>query len=533
MSDVGISTPDRDQRIAALEALLAERDAALAGARADIAARDLLIDMLRVQIARLKRMSFGKSSEKLTREIAQLELALEELETAAAAVAGDRQRGKIAADRTPPVRALPAHLPRFEIVHEPVSGTCACPACGGVLRPLSADADEMLDVVPVSWRVVRHIRPKYSCRVCETIVQALAPVKAIARGKATFATLAHIVVAKFDHHLPLYRQAEMMAAQGIGIDRSTLAGWTGQTAAKLHTDDTPVPMLDPGRRRTATGRLWVYAVDDRASGAATPPLVWYEFTTDRTGAHPQKHLASYTGSLQADAHAGYNQLYASGRVTEVACWAHFRRKIFDIHQAKPTALTTDLLDRIAALYIVEAEVRGQPPDVRRAARQDQSVAIVDAFRAALDDALRRLSPKSEMAKAISYGVKLWPALLRFLDDGRLEIDNNIAERAIRSIAVGRRNWLFAGSKVGGERAAAIYSVIETCKANGVDPQSYIADVTAKIAGNWPASRWDELMPWNWTAGADQQVAQAADGGLQATLTIARWMLPRKLAASLS
>lgn len=526
MSDAGISTPDRDQRIAALEALLAERDAALAGARADIAARDLLIDMLRVQIARLKRMSFGKSSEKLTREIAQLELALEELETAAATVAGDGPRGKAAADRTPSVRSLPAHLPRLEIVHEPVSGTCACPACGGALRPLSADADEMLDVVPVSWRVVRHIRPKYSCRACETIVQAPAPVKAIARGKATFATLAHIVVAKFDHHLPLYRQAEMMAAQGIDIDRSTLAGWTGQTAAlldpivarireqgltatKLHTDDTPVPVLDPGRGRTATGRLWVYAVDDRASGATTPPLVWYEFTTDRTGAHPQKHLASYTGFLQADAYAGYNQLYDSGRVTEVACWAHFRRKIFDIHQAKPTALTSDLLDRIAALYAVEAEVRGQPPDQRHAARQERSVALVDALRAALDDALRRLSPKSEMAKAISYGVKLWPALMRFLDDGRLETDNNIAERAIRSIAIGRRNWLFAGSKVGGERAAAIYSVIETCKANGVDPQRYIADVTARIAGDWPASRWDELMPWNWKAGADPQVAQAA------------------------
>ena len=338
------------------------------------------------------------------------------LETAAATVAGGGQRGKAAADRTPPVRSLPAHLPRLEIVHEPVSGTCACPACGGALRPLSADADEMLDVVPVSWRVVRHIRPKYSCRACETIVQAPVPVKAIARGKATFATLAHIVVAKFDHHLPLYRQAEMMAAQGVDIDRSTLTGWTGQTAArldpivarireqglmatKLHTDDTPVPVLDPGRGRTATGRLWVYAVDDRASGSATPPLVWYEFTTDRTGAHPQKHLASYTGFLQADAYAGYNQLYANGRVIEVACWAHFRRKIFDIHQDKPTALTSDLLDRIAALYAVEADVRGQPPDQRHAVRQDQSAALVEALRAALDDALRRLSPNTNNCEA--------------------------------------------------------------------------------------------------------------------------------------
>ena len=212
--------------------------------------------------------------------------------------------------------------------------------------------------------------------------------------------------------------------------------------------------------------------------------------------------------MQADADAGYNQLYASGRVTEIACWTHFRRKIFDIHQARPTALTTDLLDRIAALYAVEATVRGQPPDQRRAARQDRSVTMVDALRVALDDVLRRPSPKSEMAKAISYGVELWPALVRFLDDGCLEIDNNIAERAIRGIAVGRRNWLFAGSNVGGERAAAIYTVIETCKANGVDPQAYIADATAGIANDWPASRWNELMPWSWKGEGYQQVAEA-------------------------
>lgn len=256
-------------------------------------------------------------------------------------------------------------------------------------------------------------------------------------------------------------------------------------------------MLDPGRGRTATGKLWVYAVDNRASGATTPPLVWYKFTSDRSGTHPQRELASFTGFLQADAYAGYDRLYQSGRVTEVACWAHFRRKIFDIHQDKPTPLTTDLLDRIGALYAIEAEIRGQPPDVRSRVRQERSGPLIEALRAALDDALRRLSPKAEMARACRYGVKLWPALSRFLDDGRLEIDNNIAERAMRGIAVGRRNWLFAGSATGGARAAAIYTVIETCKANGVDPQAYIAGVTARIAAGWPASRWDELMPWNW------------------------------------
>jgi len=234
-----------------------------------------------------------------------------------------------------------------------------------------------------------------------------------------------------------------------------------------------------GRGRTATGRLWTYAVDDRASGSTAPPLVWYRFTPDRTGAYPQAELASFTGHLQADAYAGYDKLYQSGRVTEIACWAHFRRKVFDIHQAKPTALTTDILERICALYAVETDVRGQPPDVRRNARQARTAPLIADLRTALNDAHRRLSPKSVMAKAIVYGTKRWTALTRFLDDGRLENDNNIAERSLRGIAVGRRNWLFAGSRIGGERAAAICTVIETCKMNGVEPQAYIvSDVPA-------------------------------------------------------
>jgi transposase len=503
VSDAGLSTADKDARIAELEA-------ALAAAHADISARDILIDTLRVQIARLKRMQFGKSSEKLDTQIAQLELALEELE-GEAIVAAARRADPADGVRSAPVRALPAHLPREEQRIEPEQGNCACPDCGGVLRPLGQDSDEVLDAVPVQWRVVRTIRPKYSCRACEKIVQAPAPVKAIARGKATFGTLAHVVVSKFDHHLPLYRQAEIMAAQGIEIDRSTLAGWVGQasvlldpivsrirevglTASKIHTDDTPVPMLDPGRGKTATGRLWAYAVDDRGSGATTPSLVWYEFTTDRTGAHPQRQLASFSGYLQADGYAGYDKLYDTNRVTEVACWAHFRRKIFDIHATKPTPLTTDLLERIGQLYEIEAEVRGQQPKIRRRTRQDRTQPLIDELRQTLDDALRRLSPKSEMAKAIAYGRKRWGALTRFLDDGRLEIDNNIAERAMRCVALGRKNWLFAGSKAGGDRAAAIYSVIETAKLNGLEPQAYIADVIAKIAGDWPAARWNELLP---------------------------------------
>ncbi len=506
MSDTSCIISGKDARIAELEA-------ALAAAKAELAHCDLLIETMRVQLARLRRMQFGASSEKLATQIAQLELALEELEAEVVAVQAPDEK-QAAPERPALVRSLPESLPREIVTVEPASGACTCPECGGALRRLSDDSAEQLDVAPVQWRVVRTLRPKYSCRACEKIVQALAPVKAVARGKATFATLAHVITAKFDHHLPLYRQAEMMAAQGIAIDRSTLAGWAGQAAslldpvvsrireeglkaAKIHADDTPVPVLDPGRGKTATGRLWAYAVDDRASGSSAPPLVWYRFTPDRTGTHPQSELAAFTGFLQADAYAGYDRLYQSGRVTEVACWAHYRRKVFDIHQTKPTALTCHILERIGALYAIEAEIRGHPPDQRRRVRQDRTRPLIAELREVLDDALRRLSPKAAMAKAIVYGTKRWPALTRFTGDGRLEIDNNIAERSMRGIAVGRRNWLFAGSKVGGERAAAIYTIIETCKLNGVDPQTYIADVIAKIADDWPAARWDELMPWNW------------------------------------
>jgi len=492
-----------------------DKDARIAELEAALAARDTLIETLRFQLAQLRRMNFGQSSEKLAGQIEQLELTLEELEGEAAIASADKPE-PVNSERPVPVRSLPAHLPRAERRIEPQAGNCTCPECGGALRPLGEDSDEMLDMLPVQWRVVRTVRPKYSCRACEKIVQAPAQPKAIVRGKASFATLAHVVVSKFDHHLPLYRQAEMMAAQGIDIDRSTLAGWAGQAAGllapivsrireeglkagKLHADDTPVPMLVPGKGKTAQARLWTYVVDERACGAKTPPLVWYRFTLDRSGIHPQTELKSFTGLLQADGYAGYDKLYEGGRVKEVACWAHFRRKIFENHLTSPTPLTTNLLDRIAALYRVEEEIRGAPPDIRRKHRQQLSRPRIDELRSVIDDALRRLSPKSAMAKALAYGRKRWDALSRFLNEGVAEIDNNIAERAMRSVAIGRKNWLFAGSKAGGERAAAIYSVIETCKLNGVEPQAYIADVIEKIASGWPASRWDELMPWSWKA----------------------------------
>jgi len=513
-------------RVSEADSLAPDKDALIAELKAALAACDTLIETLRFQLAQLRRMSFGQSSERLADQIEQLELTLEELE-GEAEVADTRKVIKTNPERAVPIRSLPPHLPRAERRIEPEGGACTCPACGGTLRPLGEDSDELLDVAPVQWRVLRNVRPKYSCRFCEKIVQAPTPPKPIARGKATFSTLAHVVVAKFDHHLPLYRQAEMMAAQGFQLDRSTLAGWAGQAASlldpivsrirevglgasKIHADDTPVPMLVPGKGKTAQARLWAYVVDDRASGGATTPaLVWYKFTPDRSGSHPQNELKDFTGLLQADAYAGFDKLYAGNRISEVACWAHFRRKIFENHQTSPTPLTTALLDKIRDLYAIEEEIRGSPPDVRRVRRQERSKPLVDELKISIDDALRRLSPKSNMAKALAYGRKRWDALSRFLDAGEAEIDNNIAERAMRSVAIGRKNWLFAGSKAGGERAAAIYSVIETCKLNGIEPQAYIADVIEKIASDWPASRWDELMPWNWAATPSKTCVKAA------------------------
>jgi transposase len=372
----------------------------------------------------------------------------------------------------------------------------------------------MLNIEPVAFKVLRHVRPKFSCRSCEKIVQAPAPDKAIARGKASFRMIGHVIVSKFDHHLPLYRQAEMMAAQGVEIDRSTLAGWTGQGAAlldpivarikesvlassKLHTDDTPVPMLDPGSGGTRTARLWVHAIDDRPHGGATKPAVWFAFTPDRRAEHPRTILKDFRGHLQADAYPGYDELYRSGHVIEVACWGHARRQIYDLHEKKATPATTELLERIAGLFRVEDKVRGQPPDLRRAARQSQAKPQIDELKARMQAFRAKLSAKSDLARAIDYALKRWAALTRYLDDGRLEIDNLIAERALRGVAIGRRNWLFAGSKAGGERAAAIYSIIETCKLNGVEPFAYVADVMQKIAEGWPNSRIGELMPWTW------------------------------------
>jgi len=468
------------------------------------------IEHLKLIIAKLRRMQFGQRSEKIDEMVGQLELTLEELETGKAERSGVTEIAPAEAVPGKPVRKpLPDHLPRDTVVHSP-EATC-CPDCGGHLKPLGEEVSEVLDYVPASFRVIRHVRPKLACSRCDTIVQAAAASRPIARGMAGAGLLAHVLVAKYGDHLPLYRQSAIYAREGVDLERSTLADWVGQCSAllrplverlrqhvltgeKLHADDTPVPVLAPGDGKTKTGRLWTYVRDDRPAGSDTPPAVWFAYSPNRKGEHPQTHLKSFTGILQADAFAGFDALYAKGDILEAACWAHARRKFFEIHQAQGSPIAAEALKRIAALYAIESEVRGQPPDFRRKARE-QAKPILDEFHAWLLDTRRQLSKKSGLADAIGYALNHWQALIRYASDGRIEIDNNAAERALRAIALGRKNFLFAGSDAGGERAAAIYSLVGSAKLNDIDPEAYLRFVIERIA-DYRISELDNLLPWN-------------------------------------
>jgi transposase len=475
-----------------------------------VQAQGLKIAELEARIAKLKRLQFGQSSEKVALEIEQLEQELDALHEEEAVQAMARPAAVQALIEKPYRKALPEHLPRQIELHEPA---CTCPNCGGAMRKLGEDITEVLDYVPASFKVVRHVRPKLSCRLCETIVQLPMPSLPIERGKPGPGLLAHVLVAKYADHLPLYRQSGIYAREGVGLERSTLADWVGRMAALLdpliaalrkdvlasdvlHGDDTPVPVLAPGLGKTKTGRLWTYVRDGRPWGSDQPPACVFFYSPDRKGEHPQSHMKAFKGILHADGYAGFNAIFETGTVTEAACWAHVRRKFFDVHAATASTLAKEALDRIADLYVIEAQIKGKPPDERRRLRQEQSLLLVADLKAWLEATLQKISGKSELAKASRYALSRWPALCCYLNDGRVEIDNNAAERSIRGIALGRKNYLFAGSDTGGNRAAAIYSLIETAKLNAIDPEVYLRDILARIADH-KINRISELLPWNW------------------------------------
>jgi transposase len=480
-----------------------------------LVSRDNEIEHLKLLIARLRRVQFGRKSEKLDREIEQLELRLDELEATQAekAVAWQTPGASASAVNVaakPARRPLPEHLPRETRKYPPKQA--ACPDCGGKLKHLGEDVSEILEYVPARFKVIRQVRPKLACACCERIVQAEAPSRPIERGVAGPGLLAHVLVSKYCDHLPLHRQSEIYAREGVELERSTLADWVGGTSAllaplvealrrhvlsanKLHADDTPVPVLAPGNGKTKTGRLWTYVRDDRPAGDTTPAAVWFAHTPDRKGEHPQAHLSNFTGTLQADGYAGFDRIYDAGRIQEAACWAHVRRKFFDLMAAHKSPVAAEALERICALYAIEKEIRGRSPEQRREVRNQQAQPRLESLKQWLETTLGKLSRKSDTALAVRYALGRWEALLRYVDNGHIEIDNNAAERALRVVALDRKNYLFVGSDAGGERAAAIYSLIGTADLNDIDPEAYLREVLPRIADH-PVKRIDELLPWN-------------------------------------
>jgi len=472
-------------------------------------------ERLRQIIKEMQRHRFGRRAETLPED--QMLLGLEDVEQTLASNAA-RTDDSSPADRQVRTHkrranrgALPAHLPRIEIVVDIEDKTCPC--CSGELHRIGADSSERLDMVPAQFRVLVTVRPKYACRTCEDgVVQVLAPARLIEGGMPTEATIAQVLVSKYADHLPLYRQAQIYARQGgIDLDRSTLADWVGHAAwhlrplherllvklkqmPRLFADETTVPVLDPGRGRTKTGQLWAYAADDRPWGGADPPGVVYVYAPDRKAERPIVHLEGFKGILQVDGYVGYRKLAECGDVRLAFCWSHVRRKFYELATPGPAPIAGEALQRIAALYAVEKDIRGRSAEERRAVRQQEARPIIDALDLWMRAKLALISQKGKLAEAIRYALSRWEGLTRFIDDGRIELDNNTVERSIRPIALNRKNALFAGSDGGAEHWGTIASLIETCKLNEIDPLAYLTDVLARIANGHPNSDIDRLLP---------------------------------------
>jgi transposase len=503
----------QQDRIETLTGALAQRDAALKIAH-------LTIDKLKLELSYLRRMQYGRSSEKLNHD-GQLELMDSGMAPVPAANDPDvpnvtpiAEGGKKRSDKSRAgQRELPAHLPRQTIVHNPEGG-CKCVACGNGLRMIGQDVSEVLDYEPGNFLVVRHVRPKLACGECQSIVQVAAPSRPVDRALAGAGLMAHVLVSKYADHTPLYRLNQIFARDGVEMAVSTLSDLVGGAAwlltplaqamgryvlagPKVHGDDTPIRVLGGAKNSAKTGRLWVYVRDDRPSGGAAPPAVWFQYSADRKGEHPRRHLRHFEGILQADAFSGYDRLFHDGRIVEAACWSHARRKFYDIHEQQrklPGTLAHEALQRIATIFAIEADIQGQLPEERMRQRGLRTRPILDELQRWLTATLAQISAKSPMALAIGYAMSNWRALSRFVDDGRMEAHNNIAERALRGVAIGRKNYLHLGSDAGGERAAVIYSLLGTAKLNGLNPRAYLRHVLDRIAEH-PINRIDELLPW--------------------------------------
>ena len=540
MSDVATLLPNDP---AVLKAMIAALQAENRKISATLRAHDLLIQTLRVRIAKLQKQKFGPSSERIEREIELLELALEDLQVALAEaddtpLDGDDDANteeQATATAEPRQRRRPKvskDTPRERRELDPGDN---CPDCGGDLRVVGEDVSELIDMIAAQLKVIEIARIKKSCRRCEKMVQEPAPSRPIPRSMAGPNLLAYVLTSKFDDHVPLYRQNEIFARMGADIPDTTLVDWCGgamKTLAPLiekietdimasdllHADDTPIRVLDRSRKDKGLGkgvkqgRIWVYVRDQRPWAGQAPPGAVYYFSPDRKGEHPRKHLEKSSGILQADAYTGFKELYerradGTAQFREAACWAHLRRDFHDIWTSDKSGIAKVALDRIGKLYDIERQIAGQSAELRRTVRQDKSKPQVEAFRAWAEQQLTRIPGKSDLAKAFRYGLSRWESFRLFLDDGRVAIDNNPAERGMRPIGVGRRNWLFAGSDTGGETLARAMTIIETAKMNGLDPQAYLADVLDRIHDH-KVNRLTELLPWNW-APAAQPHCQAA------------------------